>query len=218
MSQSKNRGPLLFLGAEGTLYVLFLALDLFRDGAGSVPVKYASIVLCALTAVYSARRGGDRLTAAALACTLGADTFLLLLDRWYLLGVLLFFGVQVCYALRLAREGAGLALTARGLLWASLTAAVWLAGLLTPLTAAAALYLSSFLVNLALSHTRPGRPGRLMTWGLALYLCCDVWVGIYNYPQLFPPPLTAAAYVCMWLFYLPGQVLLVLSGLPLHGS
>jgi len=210
----KNTGTLLFLTAEGALYAWFLALDLFRDGTGAVPVKYASIVLCALAAVCSACRGGDRLTAVALACTLGADTFLLLLDRCYLLGVLLFLGVQVCYALRLAREGAGLALPARGLLWAALTAALWLPGLLTPLTAAAALYLSSFLVNLALSRTCPGRPGHLLTWGLALYLCCDVWVGIYNYPQLFPPALHAAAEVCMWLFYLPGQVLLVLSGLP----
>jgi len=203
-----------FLAAEGALYALFLALDLFGGGAGSVPVKYASIALCAAMALYSARRGGDKLTAGALACTLGADTFLLLLDRWYLLGVLLFFGVQVCYALRLYREGAGLGLKARGLLWGLLTAAVWLSGLLTPLTAAAALYLANFLVNLFLSRTRPGRPGRLMTWGLALYLCCDLWVGVYNLPQLFPPALYAAASVCMWLFYLPGQVLLVLSGLP----
>jgi len=203
-----------FLAAEGALYALFLAQDLFLDGAGSVPVKYASIALCAAMALYSARRGGDKFTAGALVCTLGADTFLLLLDRWYLLGVLLFFGVQVLYAARLAREGAGLGLRVRGLLWAGLTLVLWGAGLLDPLTGAAALYLACFLVNLALCRTRPGRAGRRMFRGLALYLCCDLWVGIYNLPQLFPPALYAAASVCMWLFYLPGQVLLVLSGLP----
>jgi len=210
----QKRAPLLFLAAEGALYAWFLFLDLFRGGAGAAPVKYASIALCALAAAGSARRGGDKATAWALACTLGADTFLLLLDRWYLLGVLLFFGVQVCYALRLCREGAGFGLKARGLLWAALTASVWLPGLLTPLTAAVALYLANFLVNLFLSRTRPGRPGQLMTWGLALYLCCDLWVGIFNCPQLVPPALFTAARVCMWLFYLPGQVLLVCSGFP----
>ena len=37
-------------------------------------------------------------------------------------------------------------------------------------------------------------------------------VGVHNQPELFPGWLAAFAQVGMWLFYLPGQVLLVLSG------
>lgn len=212
--RSQSPVLLLFLLAEGILYALFLTLDICFRGAGTVPLKYLSIVLCAGMAVWSARRGGNVLTAWALLFTLGADTFLLLLDRCYLAGVALFFGVQVFYALRLHRSGTKLCLGARGLLWIALTLAVWRLGLLSPLTVAAALYLSVFLVNLAQSWTQPG--GKQFFWGLALYLCCDLWVGIFNCPELVPPVLHTFSRVAMWLFYLPGQVLLVLSGLPLN--
>lgn len=211
-----RRSPLLavFLLAEGGLYLYFLASDLWRGGVGSVPAKYLSIVLCAAMAIWSACRGGSALTAWALVCTLGADTFLLLLDRWYLLGVILFCGVQALYAMRLAQSGAGAHLRGRVLAGAALTLAVWLLGLLTPVTAAAAVYLASFLISLWLSWSQPGTRGRLLFWGLALYLCCDICVGAYNFPQLFPAVPELVLYVGMWLFYLPGQVLLVLSGLP----
>ena len=46
-----------------------------------------------------------------------------------------------------------------------------------------------------------------------LFLLCDVCVGLRNQPSLLPG-LAGAAQVGMWLFYLPGQVLLVLSGFP----
>lgn len=204
----------LFLLAEGGMYAVFLTLDLWYDGTGSVPVKYLSIALCAGTAIWSACRGGSVLTAWALAFTLGADAFLLLLNQNYLAGVLLFLGAQACYALRLSRSGSGLCLGTRGLIWAVLMLTLWCSGLLTPLTAAVSLYLSNFLINLWLSRSQPGLPGRQLFWGLALYFCCDLWVGIFNCPELFPSALYALSWVCMWLFYLPGQVLLVLSGLP----
>jgi len=53
---------------------------------------------------------------------------------------------------------------------------------------------------------------RKIGWGLWLFLLCDVCVGVHNQPELFPEWLAAFAQVGMWLFYLPGQVLLVLSG------
>ena len=60
------------------------------------PVKYASIAVCLVFSVLFARRGGSRLMAAAMALTLGADTFLLLLNDWYGAGVALFCGVTNC--------------------------------------------------------------------------------------------------------------------------
>ena len=45
-----------------------------------------------------------------------------------------------------------------------------------------------------------------------VFLLCAVYVGVHNQPELFPGWLAAFAQVGMWLFYLPGQVLLVLSG------
>ena len=70
----------LFLAVQGLLYLWFLSWDLL-DVGDTRWIKYGSIVLCFLFALDQAARGGDRLTAAALAFTLGADAFLLVLDR-----------------------------------------------------------------------------------------------------------------------------------------
>ena len=91
-----------FLGLEAALYAAFMALDL--TGGSGDPVKYASIAVCLVFSVLFARRGGSRLMAAAMALTLGADTFLLLLNDWYGAGVALFCGVQGLYLVRILRR------------------------------------------------------------------------------------------------------------------
>ena len=83
-----------FLGLEAALYAAFMTLDL--TGGSGDPVKYASIAMCLVFSVLFARRGGSRLMAAAMALTLGADTFLLLLNDWYGAGVALFCGDCGC--------------------------------------------------------------------------------------------------------------------------
>ena len=85
--------------------------------------------------------------------------------------------------------------------------------LFTPETAAAALYFSHFLFNALLSLSLRDAGGRLFSLGLLLYLMCDMLVAVSQFPSLFPAPLSSVAQVGMWLFYLPGQVLIVLSGL-----
>ena len=79
----------------------------------------------------------------------------------------------------------------------------------TPLNLLAAVYFTNFLLN-ACQAVPLHSP--LFSVGLWLFLLCDVCVGIRNQPELFPGWLAAFAQVGMWLFYLPGQVLLVLSG------
>ena len=185
-----------FVGLETALYLLFLALDAFS--AGGDGVKYLTIVVCLLTAVWSARHGGSRLMAWAMAFTLAADTFLLLLDRWYGAGIALFCVVQGLYLARIWRA-------CGRTLWALRT------GMGTALNLLAALYFVNFLVNACQSLTL--RSERLFAAGLWLFLLCDVCVGLRNQPSLLPG-LAGAAQAGMWLFYLPGQVLLVLSGFP----
>ena len=90
-----------FVALEAALYLLFLALDAFSTGGDGV--KYLTIVVCLLAAVWSARHGGSRLMAWAMAFTLAADTFLLLLDRWYGAGIALFCVVQGLYLVRIRR-------------------------------------------------------------------------------------------------------------------
>ena len=207
----------LFLGVEGVLYGFFLNLDLTGRFSESVPVKYLAIALCLAMALTALRRPAGRLMAAALALTLLSDTFLLLLDTDYQAGVAFFCGVQALYLVRIRRAGgwpAPLCLVLRcGLAAAGLIGAGAL-GLLDPLTALALVYFSQLLCNgLESLFLRPRGVGvRLFSAGLLLFLGCDLCVGLHNLPLPIPTALTSFAAVGMWLFYLPSQVLLTLSG------
>lgn len=205
-----------FLGAEGVLYAAFLALDLFSPGRGwDVPLKYLSVWLCFLFALTRCRDRDGRLVTAALALTLAADLFLLVLDRWYPAGVAAFCGVQALYLARMARlRPAGLPrrLVLRGCAAAAALVLVWGLGALDGLTALSLLYFSQLVCNALESLTLPRLRG--FSLGLALFVCCDVCVGLRNLSGWFPAaggPLVAFARVGMWLFYLPSQVLIALS-------
>lgn len=201
-----------FLLAEGMLYLAFLFLDQFMPQVNTNLLKYGGIILCVLMSLLLVRQGGDKLVAWALVLTLGADTFLLLLDRWYLVGILLFYAVQVLYLFRLLRVTGRPMLLGRMVLFAALLLLLTKLDAFTSITAAVSLYMSQFCFNVFQSLGLRGRDGKLFSWGLLLYFCCDLCVGIYNGAALFPETLVRLAGMGMWLFYLPGQVLITLSG------
>ena len=122
--------------------------------------------------------------------------------------------LKYAYMVRICKANGGHALLIpRFLLFSLLLVALYQLELFTPETAAAALYFSHFLFNALLSLSLRDAGGRLFSLGLLLYLMCDMLVAVSQFPSLFPPPLSSVAQVGMWLFYLPGQVLIVLSGL-----
>lgn len=187
-----------FLGAEAALYLGFLALDLLRPGSGwALLLKYGAVALCFLAALDRAGTEDGRLVCAALAFTLAADWFLLILDSFYLAGVACFCVVQAIYLLRLHRWGAGL-------LWP----------LRVGLTAVTLCYFAELACN-TVSALRLGRRGRCFGLGLLLFVGCDLCVGLHNLAAFLPVvdtgPLFSFAQVGMWLFYLPSQVLITLS-------
>jgi len=206
----------LFPALAGALCLVFLFLDL-TGAADSTWVKFAAICLCGLAAWTGARTPDGALTAAALTFTVAADVFLLLLDRNgtdRAVGVSLFILVQFLYAhrLRLLRGGFISKFALFRLL--GLAAALAAFRLLDLPSALAVFYFCNLLVNLGESFGAYARsagadrsqlPGPF-GWGLLLLACCDVCVGAYNL-GLFEP----FTRVGMWLFYLPSQVLIVLS-------
>lgn len=198
-----------FLGVETTLYLAFLTLDLFHWTGPNIWLKYTGILLCCLFSCWAAGQGGEKLIPMALVLTVFADLFLLVLNQCYTFGVLLFLGVQMVYLMRL-RFTTGhswwpLRLGLPVLFWVALSALEQI----TPLTLLAALYFSQLLVNTVLAWTQKKDP--FFPWGLILFVCCDVCVGIFNSAPLFPPGLSQFAAVGMWFFYLPSQVLIALS-------
>lgn len=203
-----------FLAAVGALYAVFLALDLAGRGGAAVPVKYAGILLClGFSLPACAKWGGDKLVPLALALTAGADWFLLVRNDCYPLGIALFLCVQTAYYLRLRRGGAPAAYPLRAGLALGTELGLYILHLANPLNLLAGLYFSQLLSNTILAWTVKGRPGRLFALGLALFVGCDVCVGLFNALPA-PSPLYSAASVGMWLFYLPSQALIALSALP----
>ena len=203
----------LFLALEAVLYTAFLCWDLTIGGRGSNPIKYTGILLCLGYSLYLERRGGSRLVPAALALTALADVFLLLLDSHYALGVGLFCLVQGLYLVRIFRSNGGRSLWGlRIVLFLLALLVLKRLGLLLPLNVLALFYFSNFLCNALASLGCPGQNMRLFSVGLWLFLCCDVCVGLFQSPELASPAVGAFVQIGMWLFYLPAQVLIALSG------
>lgn len=200
----------VFPALAGTLWIIFLFLDLTRMG-DSTGVKFAAICLCLLTALTGLGTADGRLVALALGFTVAADVFLLVLDRSVadqLTGVALFIPVQLLYAFRLylLRRNKpckwGLVPRLFGLVLAAVLTAFHA---VDPLSALTGFYFLNLCFNCAEAF-RLEKPERRFAWGLLLFVCCDLCVGAWNL-GLFP----GFARVGMWLFYLPSQVLIVLS-------
>lgn len=199
----------VFLAAEGALYTAFLIMDVLSMG-NTTPLKAAAIALCLLFSLTVSLRGGHRLITLAMAFTAAADWFLLVRNDHLMLGVALFLCVQTVYLLHLRLCGGPQAVWLR--LGLALLAALALYGLdmASPLNLLAGLYFSQLLSNALLAWTTPNRRFAL---GLTLFVGCDICVGLVN-SGFLSDTLYPAVFVGMWLFYLPSQVLLVLSALP----
>ena len=197
-----------FLCTEAVLCAAFLTLDVWDLPEPGVWLKYIAVLLCLLFSLLCARRGGDVLIFLALTLTAAADLFLLVEDRGYAFGVLLFLGVQFLCLIRLRLAGTPPCLLLRTVLPLLLGMLLFALDLAAPLSLLAALYFSQLLINVILARARPG----LFPLGLTLLLCCDLCVGLVNTP-LFPA-LNGLAQLGMWLFYLPSQVLMALCALP----
>ena len=200
----------IFPALAGALWVCFLTLDLTRAG-DSTWVKFASICLCCLTALWGVKTTDGKLVAAALCFTVAADWFLLVRDDHYLVGIGLFIIVQFIYAYRLYRFHGKIFprwwLIARAditllFLFAGGIIFTFLRGLhlfvLLPF-----FYFSNLCINTAEAFALKKRTFAV---GLLLFVCCDICVGAYNL-DIFP----TLTFPGMWFFYLPSQVLIVLS-------
>lgn len=200
----------IFPALAGLLWFTFLTLDLTGRG-DSTWVKFAAICLCCAAALTGSGSSDGKLVAAALCLTVGADWFLLVRNGAtalsLLLGLGLFIPVQLLYAVRLfrmrenriCRWGFSLRLAALVL------CVVLLSRLLSPATVFSLFYFANLLINTAEALALGSKPP-LFTLGLLLFVCCDLCVGAYNL-GIFE----SFTWWGSWLFYLPSQVLIVLS-------
>lgn len=202
-----------FLAVEGLFYLWFLTCDI--TGAGdSTLVKFAAIALVAFAGLFAGKTSNGRIVTKALLFTVCADVFLLLLNRYYALGVTLFLVVQLLYTLRLSPAGKrGLALLSRAI---PAGFAFWVSapyGLMIALPAAYIVWFALNLVDgLRQAAVRRERSAILFATGLLLFFCCDLCVGAHNLPSgILPGWMPGFAACAMWAFYLPSQLLILCS-------
>lgn len=199
----------IFICAEAVLYIIFTAMDVLGF-TGSAWLKFAGIALCFAFSAALSLNGGEILVTAAVGLSMAADVFLLLLDMHYAVGVTLFFAAQMLYFVRIYRaNGHKSAWPMRLFLFMAAVAIMAQSDLLSPLDLLAAAYFTFFVCNVMQAS---GSENRLFFAGLCVFLCCDICVGLHNMPAVLPEWLSGAADIGMWTFYLPSQVMIVLSG------
>ena len=190
-----------FILSELIIYLCFLAGDLFAYDTSLI--KYAGIVLCFVRAVYKR----NRIIALAFGLTMISDFFLLLLDRYYTTGVCFFVLVQMTYLYYLHRQRCRPYLVPRGVLFAVGAILLFVNRQTDALSVVTLFYFVNLLGNTMSSFSNPEL--KMMSLGFVLFVCCDICVGLHNllpYGRLYD-----VVSFCMWLFYLPSQILICLG-------
>ena len=205
---------------ECVLFALFLAEDFAGASVGdNVALKYATVMLAMLFATVSFALFDRKdfqdglMLVIALALTLVADLFLLVLDDFYIVGVIVFIGAQICHFARIKRNKVWWIASASARVLLSIVAIIVLAALheADALTVLAAIYfvqlVGNFVENVVLAVLAKDRGARaqaiVLSIGFLLFVGCDISVGLAN--------LYGVAGECEWLFYTPSQVLIALS-------
>jgi len=182
-------------------------------------IKFTFVALCFVVALVSFLRSYSRrdwfwLTA-GMGFTVAADYFLVLHDR-HLIGITIFCFAHICYILR--------AIDVRLQSWPALVflmSGIFIVVLARSVYVIAAVYATLFAINIIVNglHLRqkkarlPKHNRVLVLTGLILFMLCDICVLLYNLPTYYGASIQWRQVLpLVWVFYLPSQVLLALSG------
>ena len=156
-----------FLIIEALLYGSFLFLDLQTD-VDTTWLKFVSILIIAVMSMLAK----NKVFTAALCLTAAADVFLLVLNRWYILGIFIFIVVQLLYSISLdSRKTFYCQLI---LIFASVTLLL----ITQNIDALAIGYIMVFLINLLRAGLqywqKRDKQALLFFSGLLLFFCCQI--------------------------------------------
>jgi len=182
-------------------------------------MKFIFILACFLVALGSfficKNKRDWFLLSLALGFTLVADFFLILHD-WHLPGVAVFCFAHIAYIMRAISQGqeSNRQITAFAMPGVFVVIAIGLALIrVDAIFVVSGLYAVLFISNIIVSTRYLQHNRRLVITGLLLFLACDVCVLIFNLPVYFDAPgWLTGVFPLIWVFYLPSQVLLSISG------
>ncbi len=213
-----NKRFIVFLSVLAFLYVAIITLNaLSAYQSLSNLFKYAGVAVCFFMALAAYPLSFDnrdaKLLSLALAFTLAADAFLIFVSAPEL-GVVCFFAAHLLYIKRYKRKS-----FKRNCIVALSATAFSLAGYLSGLDISYILllgavyaYLIFTATGLAFRSALPKINKRLAEIGMVLFLLCDLNVAV-GFLVHSGNPLSYVAGILEWMFYIPSQALLALSGI-----
>lgn len=233
MTGRDRKGMIGFIGSEFLLYLIFMTGDISGHPSSDTVtlVKYLSILLCNLFAFICAfwlRQKENYILFSGLFFTGISDYFLLFTNN-FTFGMFTFCVVQTLYLVYLyllgdRRRGIPSRLIMNIILWAITLFVLFTVHIpVNLLLIIVVFYFISILHNVITAainaRCKPNRRNLIFAAGMFLFLLCDINVGIYNMNGFIN--IESAGFtkiyqfseVAMWMFYLPAQVCIALSGM-----
>ncbi len=217
----------------GILYILFLYLDCSNKTIfiSTDNIKFICIILCFIITLLTGKDSLSKrdlfLLQIGLFFTVIADYFFLI-EHKYTLGVLSFCIVQIIYSIRHDIQKKDV--TIRNYMIIFLTVFSSYLIINTFIIKIDLLFVVGFYYSMALitsvakaikarkNNLYPYPNKHMIAWGMILFLLCDINVGlanitkVVNLSQSLLKTFLDKSFLLIWLFYLPSQVLLALSG------
>lgn len=213
----------IFLLIEFMLYSIFMYIDISQKKMYSLSsyLKFCSILICGIYTcllVFHKKNASKFITISFIFLMI-SDYFLLIADR-YDIGVGTFIIVQLCYLVYLKGKQSIFVLLQNFLVTAVILAIFTFFGFeVDALFFCACIYFILFTRNVfeIMKRKKTTRQEHYFCIGLLFYFLCDINVAIFNMEDYIVMSgrifysIYAFACIAMWLFYLPGIVLITLS-------
>lgn len=211
-------------------YLSFLYIDLFNMKYIQLSdrIKFICIILCFFLALLSNHNPFDKynmqLLQLGLLLTVIADFFLLIVDDYYPIGVAVFAIAQITYTIRFDAGNKANIIKNYIVVFLILFLVYAVANsfikidILVPISLCYGISLvTNVYKSIVIFRNRiyPNPNAIMVALGMALFLLCDINVALYNILKLINETkgiIYRISSVSMWLYYLPSQVLLALSG------
>lgn len=230
MLKNLNKSTKIILVCIIFLYLFFLVIDLNLQNTGneySIAAKYLGILLCFTITIMIGTKGHDtidtRLLQSAFLFTVCAD-YCLLISNKFIVGVSIFCIVQIIYIFRFTRH-----LISRSKIFISILIIYILLCLIVftfhkaynfdlKLSLLCLLYgclITTSLITAIRTFKAKFFPlyaSVMISTGMVLFFMCDVNVLLFNILEQSGSYFAGVCGFLIWLFYLPGQVMLALSG------
>lgn len=211
----------LFVLAEAAIYITFIVYDFAYDN-GLIYVKYAGILICLVFAAIGIYFYGKDaiIVTCALIFTAISDLFILVMQKYMEVGLCTFIVTQLIHFARIYLTNGKKPYISLGVRAVAMAIPFIVLGTLGQLNSAlvvlCCIYFPQLVINTAESALliKINKKYIMYFIGLVLFLLCDICVGLFNLDNVgaaIPPNITRFARLAIWIFYLPAQVLIVLS-------